>query len=232
MTRAVEILLGSYPLILSSGTATRIFTSPFGPGSVSSISNVAAGEASEGRTVVPEGVSDGPMLYALARGGGNGGDDAGRSEVGDASDEVGGVTCPVSAASSAACCRCLENAVEALADFTHGKESGGAFPTGVELHGKIAGRRAGRSGVRHSYFYVTHRGGGRGSGGSGGRGGLRQARGDGGCGLRRAARSGRAPCPRWRFWWRVNRTLRGRAPWRRFWWSCFTGSLWRRWCSC
>ena len=118
MTRAVEILLGSYPLILSSGTATRILTSPLGPGSVSSITNVAAGEAPEGRTVLPEGVSDGPMLYALARGGGNGGDDAGRSEDGDASDdvpgdEVGGVTRPVSAASSAALCRCLENAVDA-----------------------------------------------------------------------------------------------------------------------
>ena len=120
MTRAVVILLGSYPLILSSGTATRIFTSPFGPGSVSSISNdaTASGAASERCTGLVEGVLDGPMLYALARGGGNGGSNGGRSEDGDAFDEVPGDefwgdTCPHLAASSAARCRCPSNAVEA-----------------------------------------------------------------------------------------------------------------------
>ena len=100
------------------GGSTRIFTSPFGPGRVSSISKVAAAEASEGRTVLPEGEPGGSMMYALARGGGSGGDGDGGSEEGDASDdargdEVVGLTRPVSAASSAACCRCLEKALEA-----------------------------------------------------------------------------------------------------------------------
>ena len=85
---------------------------------MSSISKVAPAEASEGSTVLPEGEPGGSMLYALARGGGNGGDGDGGSGEGDASDdavgdEVVGLTRPVSAASSAACCRCLEKALEA-----------------------------------------------------------------------------------------------------------------------